>query len=114
VVLGILAQGPWTGQGIEVILVPCCSVPFLLIGGLVGAGVAKKSGVKNVLESPLVPFGGIGGVIGGWAAFLPIFILGPGKPEPDLALLYYLAMLFGAGLGSWLLSILVAYLAKRP
>jgi hypothetical protein len=64
----LLAQETWTGQGLEIILVPCCSFTFLLVGAFIGMVVAFFA--RALRYGPPVVAGAVGAAIGGWTGLL--------------------------------------------
>ena len=108
-VLSILGAGEMGGVAGAELVVPCFSLAMLLAGAVVGAGVAAFSGASRFL--PIAVAGAVGGVIGGWLAFLPFLMLAP-VLVPDARDLnpgiVFGAVFLGVVVGSLVLSILAA------
>ena len=85
------------------LLVPYLSLPMLFGGAVMGVAVAAYAGVSRIFNT--VAGGAVGGVIGGWLAFL-LF-----RDARDANAVLG-AMFIGAYVGSGILSVPVARLNK--
>jgi len=89
---------------------PCISLPFALIGAAVAAGVAGLRGASRVARRAL--YGAVGGVIGGWLPYVST-VEYDFPQTTDFRVLAGLAMLGAAAAGGLLLSTFIAGMGKK-